>query len=336
MTAHHRWWTGTVALVLAVWLAGPSSHRLWAAELDPFLPADTENVLMVNLRQIFDSPLVKKYALGPAQDALSGLADVNDVLKDLGFDPFKDLDRILFATPGGKEKDRGLIIVHGKFDLAKFKARGEDAAKDNADILKIHKVPLGGGAQHIVYEVIPPGEDMSLFVALPDKNTLLISGGKDYVVDALKNTRAKKKAVLKNKDVQALLEKMDLKQSIAVVGLGKSLTKGGALDDAPAAVKDALEKIEAIAGGITIDKGVKLEMVVAATTAKDARSLKESADKSLKVALAALAVISGDNKGLAALLEVAKTIKVSNKGKVLTIKAEVSGEVIEEALKKDD
>ncbi len=179
MTAHHRF-----ALLLAVFAAvllGTAPGR--AAEVDPYVPADTETVVNVNVRQILDSPLIKKHALEAAQEALRGNDQVQDVLKDLGFDPFKHLDRVVVATPGGTDKDRGLVIVHGRFDLAKFKTKGEQAAKDHSENLKIHKVLAG---KHLVYEVNVPDMDEPLFVALASEDTLFASPGKDYVVDALK------------------------------------------------------------------------------------------------------------------------------------------------------
>src|SRR5262249_40501017 len=150
-----------------------------AADIDPYLPEDTEFVVNVNVRQIIDSPLFKKNALEAAQEALRGNDQVQDILKELGFDPFKDLDRVLAASPGGTEEDRGLIIVHGKFDVAKFQAKAEKVAKEDAEHLKIHKI-LGG--KHLLYEVTTPELDSPLFVVLANRDTILASPGKDYVV----------------------------------------------------------------------------------------------------------------------------------------------------------
>src|SRR5262249_51508286 len=149
-----------------------------AADLDPYLPEDTETVLNLNVRQVLDSALIKKHALEAAQEALRGNDQVQDILKDLGFDPFKDLDHILIAAPGGTDKDRGLAIVRGRFDVDKFKAKAEEAATNNGENLKIHKVQ---GGKYLLYEVNTPDLDTPLFVALASKNTLLVSPGKDYV-----------------------------------------------------------------------------------------------------------------------------------------------------------
>ena len=80
------------AVLLTVLLCAPLGR---AAEIDPYLPEDTEIVLNVNIRQILDSPLIKKNLLEKAQESLRGNNEVQDVLKDLGFDPFTDLERVV-------------------------------------------------------------------------------------------------------------------------------------------------------------------------------------------------------------------------------------------------
>jgi hypothetical protein len=320
-------------LLLAL-AAGLSAAPARAGLLGPYLPDDSEVVLTVNVRQILDSPVVKKHGLQKAREALKDFDQAEAVLKDLGFDPFKDLERVTLASPGGTEKDRGLVIVHGNFNLDKFKSKGEEAARDYPDALKIHKVPTGAGTTSVVYEVTPPDSaDTPLFVALPGKDTLLASFGKDYVVDALKKAARKAKPALKSKEMQALLEKMDEKQSLALAALGSGLTRGGG---GPAAVKAQAEKVEAVGGGVTVGEDLKVEVALAAKTAEGAKELHESLDKGLKQALALLSVLTSANKDLNPALEVVKTLRVGLKGKVVTLKGTVSADVLEDALKKDE
>jgi len=320
-------------LLVAV-AAGLSAAPARAGLLDPYLPDDSEVVVTVNVRQILGSPLVKKHGLQKAREALKDLDQVEAVLKDLGFDPFKDLERVTVAGPGGAEKDRGLLIVHGSFNLAKFKSKGEEAARDYPDYLKIHKVPdVRAGATHVVYEVSPPDADTTIFVALSGKDTLLASLGKDYVVDALKKAARKAKPALKNKEMQGLLEKMDENQSVSVAALGSALTKGGG---GPAAVKAQAEKVEAVGGGVTVGEDLKVEVALATKTAEGAKELHDSLDKGLKQALALLSVLTSAQKELNPALEVVKALRVTIKGKVVTLKGRVSADVLEDALKKDE
>jgi len=82
--------------------------------------------------------------MGPARDALKASNEVQTILDDLGFDPFKDLDKMDSAGPGGSDNDKGLIIIHGRFNLDKFKTKGEEAAGDfSQDFLKPNFFPVG-------------------------------------------------------------------------------------------------------------------------------------------------------------------------------------------------
>src|SRR5262245_5956460 len=186
------------AAVLLLALAGAAPAR---ADVDPLLPPDTESYVSVNVRQVVESPLFQKQLLGPLKQALeeAGGAKLKNTLKDLGIDPFKDVDRLTVASPGGVETDRGLVLITGTFDPAKLKSKAEEAARDTPDALKRHDAPLGGGARHAIYEVVVPNQDSSLFVTLASNKLLLASPGKDYVVDALKRARDRKKAELTNK-----------------------------------------------------------------------------------------------------------------------------------------
>jgi hypothetical protein len=321
---------GALALVVAAWAGGPAP----AADLDPYLPADTEMVVTINVRQIVDSELFKKNLLAEAREALKGLPEVNDVLKDLGFDPFKDLDRVIVARPGGPDKDRGLVIARGRFDAAKFKAKAEDAARDHGEVLKAAKVPDGSGGHFVVYEVTPPNDEGTWFAALAGKDALLVAPRKDYVVGALKQAKAGKKPALKNKDAQALLARMDPKQSVSVGVVGKALA--GSAGAAPRVVRDLLKGVEAVGGGVTFGEDVKMEVVVAAASEKEAKALRDGAERGLNAALVALALLAGENKQLGPALDVVKTVKVTSKGKVVTFKARVTADVVKELLNKEE
>jgi hypothetical protein len=303
-----------------------------AADLDPYLPEDTESVLNLNVRQLLDSELVKKHLLELAQEALRGDDQVQDVLNDLGFDPFKDLDRILIARPVSTEKDRGLVIVHGRFDVAKFKAKAEQVAKDESDYLKIHQIFDG---KQLLYEVNHPDLDDPIFVAIVSRDTALVSFGKDYVLDALKKADKKAKPVLKNKKFQALLEKVDARQSVSLaVVANPDIAK--AIDKASGDIKGMVEKIQAAAGGLTISDEVKLELAVTAKNTKDAKELGDSAKHRLNLILGFAAAITqnGDNPAAELVVEIIKSLRVTNKEDSVFVKARIGSDLIEDSLKK--
>ncbi len=321
----------TLAVVSALLLFVPLNR---AAELDPYLPEDTESVLNINVRQFLDSELVKKNLLELAQEALRGNDQVQDVLNDLGFDPFKDLDRIVIARPVSTEKDRGLVIVHGRFDVAKFKAKAEQVAKDESEYLKIHKV-LGG--KQLLYEVNHPDLDDPLFVAIVGRDTLLASPGKDYIIAALKKSGKETKPALKNKKFQALLEKVDGRQSLSLAAVATpDIAK--AIDKAPGDIKNTIDKIQALAGGLTISDEIKLELAATTKNTQDAKELSDSAKAGLNLVLGFTAPLAqnADSPKAELIVEIIKALRVTNKAETVFIKGRISSDLIEDALKKKD
>lgn len=305
---------------------------LRAAEVDKYLPPDTEVVISINVRQILSSELLKKAGLEQWKQMLKNAGPINDALQDLGFDPFKDLDRVTVATPGGSEQDRGLIILRGNFDPAKIKAKVDNEIKTNADALKVHKVPDGLGGQSIIYETVIPDQKVPLFVAIASKDTILLSPGKDYVVDGLKKVAAKESAGLRNKDMHGLLEKMDDKQSLSLAALGSALAKSGNLPDN---AKDAIEKLDAVGGGVTATDEVKLEIALSTKSPEAAKEIDKTLSDGLNQAVGLVALFASQKKELAPAIDILKTVRCASKGKVVIIKAQVPADIIDKALGKD-
>jgi len=288
--------------------------------VDPYLPADTEVYNVVNIRQILGSGLIKKVGLDNIKALLQTQQEVSDVLKDLGLDPFKDIDRIISAGPATGEQDKGLIIIRGRFDVEKFTARADKEAKDNKDVVK--KIRIGDNPAYEV--VIADANNLSMFVGFAGKNTILAAMSKDYLGDALK-VRGEGKPNLKNKNFQEMLTKLDDKQSMAMVVLGDVLTKGP-LADAPANIKDMLTRVAVIHGGITLTDGIKIDVSAGTKEAADARTIKEGIGNAINAGVAFAAIAAMQNKDLAPLVDFLKSVKVTSKDKTVSLKAEISGE----------
>ena len=256
----------SVILALAACVAAAPVR---AAELDKFLPADTEIYIHINIKQALSSEFAKNAGIDQVGGLLKQVVNIEDILKDLEFDPLKDLHSITISSPNitGNETDRGLVIIHGKFKVEKFNAKGADLVKNMGETVKAHKI-----AGVTLYEVAIPFQDQALFVALPDESTILVAPGKDYIVDAIKREKGKEAVVLKNKDFGAVLQGMDPKQTVSMAAVGEALTK---LTD-EGTIKDILKKVEALGGGITLDKDIKLQVVIGAKAAMDATDLRKT------------------------------------------------------------
>ncbi|HEY1861666.1 MAG TPA: hypothetical protein VGG61_15000, partial [Gemmataceae bacterium] len=139
---------GAALAVLA--FAAPAPTR--AGDLETLLPNDTEAVMLINFKQLLAAPLLTKDgAVDILKDALKKNDDAQKIMTELGIDPLKDIESLISAQ-SGTDAEKGLMILKGNFDVAKFRAKAEAVAKENKDHLKIQKVTFDG-ADYTVYEV---------------------------------------------------------------------------------------------------------------------------------------------------------------------------------------
>jgi hypothetical protein len=321
MLTLHRLQTGLIAsAVLALTLP---AH---AAEVDKYLPEDTEAVVVVNAKQLVDSSLVKKHLLGHIRELLKSNDEAAKILESLGFDPFKDLTSITAAMPLIGNDAKGLIITHGQFDKAKFDAKAEEVVKERGDVLKIHKE-----GDRKVYEVKVPDGDKPAFVGIVDQTTLVAGPDKQHILDAFATSEGKKKGTLK-KEIQELIEKADATQSVWLAATAQAFLKGDLSSDDKA--KKNLEKINSVTAGVTIDKGIKAAFMVATKSAENAKELADEFKEVLNQVKGLLTLLAEQNKQLAPLVDAVGNLKVTTEGNNISVKAEVSEEVIEKGLKK--
>src|SRR4051812_25436451 len=121
MVQYRRLWM----LVLGLCVAAP----LRAAEADKYLPSDSQFVVAVNVHQLLESPVVKKYGLEKVKEGLQK-DEAKEFMQRTGLDPMKDVNRFLVAgNPSASQQDRVLVIIHGKFDIAKIEATVDDELK---------------------------------------------------------------------------------------------------------------------------------------------------------------------------------------------------------------
>jgi hypothetical protein len=307
-----------------------------AAEPDKYLPEDTDAVLVLNVRQVFDSAVFKKNYLPLIQAELKTKPELQNQFKEIGFDPLRDIDRLVIATgesvlrTDSKGEMGALVILRGKFDVAKVHAKLAQLAPFVGKLLQIHKKSTG-----IVYELNLEGR--SIFFALPERGTLVAATQQAPVQDALDKGAGRKKATLKHKDVATLIAKTDGKQAAWVVATGRATV---AFDPGPKNEKNSRRTladsgVDEVSGGFWVTDGVKAAFGVkvqneaAATAVSDAlqTELAKAVDKGFDGAF--------DEKRLAPLREFLKEMVIAGDGKHIVIQSEVPGRVFAASVKKD-
>src|SRR3954451_4338323 len=159
MLQYRRLWM----LVLGLAVAAPL--RAAETKTDKYLPSDSQFVVAVNVHQLLESPLVKKYGLEKLKEGLQK-DEAKEFMKRTGLDPMKDVTSFVLAgNPSATQQDRVLIVVHGKFDIAKIESTVDEELKkkpsDDVQITKEGDVRL----YKIKNKNHQPGQPESFFAA---------------------------------------------------------------------------------------------------------------------------------------------------------------------------
>lgn len=326
------------ALFAAVVFAGLAAPSARAAEVDALLPAETESVMFVNVRQILESDIVKKYALGQLKQALAG-NDAQKMLNKLGLDPLKDIDRVTVGSWGKDKDDMNIVaVVRGKFDADKlFTAAKDEAKKDDGKLSIVEE-----GKYKLVKIVGDENQKKPMFAAVANEKTLVAGTDKKLVAAALDAATKGGKPVL-GKDLAALLLKMDEKASMFACGnvtgkigdLPDGLDKIPGLDPKELAKQLANMKDVSVTFKLTSDMSFEVSMGMKDADAAD--GLGKTIDQLITTAKTFLPFVAGQKENLKPIVdEVNKNLKSKVKGSEVTIGLKLTAEAIGKASGSDD
>jgi hypothetical protein len=312
-----------------------------AAELDRYLIDDTDAVIGIDLRMLLKTPLVQKNYVQTAQKQLQANAELQKNLKELGFDPLRDVDRILLVhgdschrSVNGKDEFAPLVIVRGRFDTMKIHAKLAQIAQFVPTLLKINKTADG-----VLYELHLG--DKTFYAALPERTALVASMVKEHVTEALAKVRTKKRTKFKQLGVDYLIEQADHQHCIWVVAMGyMALTRETPLPTAKGKKVDDKQRkkladsgIEEITGGIRVTDGIQAKVRVKVEDVDAAKQIAEVVQ--LVLPMVTQAVDSKlDDKRLAPAGEFLRSLLIGAEDRYVMITGELSGKAVVQSLKK--
>jgi hypothetical protein len=295
------------------------------SDVDKWVIPDAEVVFHLNVRQIFNSPAMKKGGLEAIKDAISKDETAKTVFAATGIDPLKDIDSITASgMSGAGPKDvKALVVVRGRFNQDKIHdAAKEFAKKDSADVkLKLSKVDSTQ-----LYEI--EMKDNTLFGAFMDGTTLILTPSKEATLEALKT--AGRRPVKVHKELQSVLAKLNPKESLSLgVVINEELKK--ALGKAPQAAELA-PKLKTLTGNLNLSDGAALTLSVDTEGAAAAGKLLQVV-KQLK-ALGELLAASNEEVGPAA-TEILGALKITQEKTAVSVSLKVTQEMIDKIKTKD-
>ena len=319
----------TAVLVLAglCWSAGSG----WAVE-SKLLPANTEVVFTVNVRQILESEVVKaqKDVIESVKQTLKGQLPIDEQImkyfEEVGFDPYKHLISVTVAHSGTGKGENALLLIRGDFDSAKFEAAAKKGAQDHADVLKITSIN-----QIPVYEV--RADNKTVYVALYQGKYLLASGNQDSFKETL--GRVAGAGGPDAPKVKTLLATTNDKQSLSVVVTGNAMValakKVNADPKLPKNVGDALEQIsevlqsvEGASLAVTMAQDINFQLGIGTKNEAAARDLVDNGKVALSFVNLWVAQVAKGEPSLAPLVDVAKTLQIRADGSNVVMSGVVS------------
>jgi hypothetical protein len=304
-----------------------------AQAVDPkILPNDTEVVIQLNLKQMLDSEMAKanKAILEKAMEAARAKIDESPAKKYLdkaGFDPLKDLYSVTIAGPAAKDLDSGFIVVEGKFDVEKFTAAAEDAAKENGDALKVHKV---GGKT--VFEITPNGEK-TVFASLINPSTLVAASNKEGLSEGISRLGGGRTSKLNN-SFKAILPTVSGKQSFSMAMTANVLNNG--LKEAPIPpnqdAMDTLKQIDAMSFAVTLGKSIEISGTLIAKDADSAKKMAAMGNVGLLFIKGMAGQKAKEDQKLQPAVDVLNTVRIADTAERVTLRAEITQDNLEKLM----
>jgi hypothetical protein len=318
MISSLRNWNGLSAVALLCMAfplqAAPAPDEP-TVKIDKYLPDETGGVFVVDVKQILASKAFTKDLKKKVEDLLK-MEQAQMVLKDSGFDPLKDIDRIVLAvTPGANGRSGPFFIVEGLFNAEKLAAKAEELGKQ---FPSIKAVEMGKAKVYAMSDA---------YVGLVDKNTVIISSVKEEMAEAIEKAGGKRKTELKSKSLAKLVAKMDAKQVVNVACAGEMATGGSATARPGGGVERKVhtlvdEGIESVTGGLTVGEDIRGKIVFTAKDAAAAKKIAAEFEEGLARAADEIAKAATIDKEFGPVVEVLKSIKATTNEQTITIEGQ--------------
>jgi hypothetical protein len=308
--------TGWIAPALL--LAAAAALPAGAAEPDKYLPSDSEAVLVINVSQLLDSPLMKKYGLEQLKEQLKSNNDAASFFKAAGLDPLKDIHHVTVGASLAGGKPKYLIVVHGKFNLDKVNDALSAEAKAKPEEVKV----IDKGNQRI-YEVTPKdSKDKPHYAAFANAETLIVSPSLEQTTNGLKKAEGKVSATL-----TTALTKLGGTESVYGAAVITDEMKKG-LENNPQ-MSEIAPKLQYFTGIFNLTNDFNLKLSVQTSDAKAADKIKAMISQMMPI-LGAMAAGQQEQFG-SAITDMVKKIEVKKDDKnAVTISLTVSEEMMKD------
>jgi hypothetical protein len=288
-------------------------------------------VVYVNVRQIVDSEIIKKYALEQMRQTLQG-NEAQQFLKELGLDPLKDIEKVIIGASGKDQNDmKALIIVRGKFDPDKLYRAAEAQTRKDPDRFSLLK---DGADVMFKYQ---PDNGNPVYGTVVNDTTVIAGTDRKLISAALAAATADKKPAV-SRELATLVGRMDDKASFWVVAIVKGKLDnlripGGAGNPN---IQGQIGKMDNVALTVRVTKDISLDVNLGMADDEAADELGKTIEEGLAQIKGLLPFLAANEPRMKPLVEVGKSLRSTVKGRTITISARMAGDAIGQLLSGGD
>ncbi|MCE9530595.1 MAG: hypothetical protein K8T89_05620 [Planctomycetes bacterium] len=296
-----------------------------AADLEKYLPKETDVVVSCNVRQALDSSIVKDHALALIKTTLTGSKDAQEVIKTLGLDPLTDFQRVSIGLNlDNVQSPSMLTIIEGKFDLRKIQEGIDEFIKQ--DPKKFGKEQVAGNT---VYRIAAMGR-AAMYTSLVDSSIVVISSSKEPAAAAFDAFKGTRKPEIR-KELADLLAKADSTSSLFMVAHTKGrLANLPFLDNE---MKRLLDQIHTMTVAVRVERDVTLDLAIGAGTLDEAKKMHTLVAGGLEFGKLQVKVAVTQQPELQAIADLVNSMTAAQKDKTVVISGKVGGDAIGKLIK---
>jgi 23S rRNA U2552 (ribose-2'-O)-methylase RlmE/FtsJ len=307
----------------ATFLAFPSFAS--AADVVPYLPAETNAVLTVQVRDVADSELGKKVGAELLKELLGASKQAATAVEATGLDLLKDFDVITVGIDLDKiDPPKPFALFEGKFDAKKVETSIAAFMKDHPD--RVSAITVGGKSAYKV----PGGKPTeTMYAAILDDAKLVVAGTEKDLGGALAAAAGNRKPAI-SKELAGLLA--TAKSTAPIFARAWVKGKLGELKLPNEKLNAQVQKVDWATAAITVNKDVAITLTVNAPDEASAKVLSDLLGAVVGLIRLQIAAAAEDQPELMPIRDLLRATKVAPVGKTVIATGSVKGEAIEKAL----
>jgi hypothetical protein len=273
-----------------------------AIDVDKFVPPNTEAVIIINVREFLNSPVIRNYGHDKVKSELESSEDATRFFRAAGLNLLHDVHQVVIANAIGTDtRAHILVVLHGEFDIDKIRAAFDRLANSKTGELRVIE-----NAGRKLYEIKRSASgNKPFYVVLVDNNTLLLAASPEHAAPGFKG------GAKSNPELAMALSKFGGKECVCAAAVvteqrRQALAGNGYL-------RQIGPKLHYLTGFLELTENVKLTISVQASDEDGAAKVKATLGRTVPL-IGMMAADKSEKLG-PAITELAKKVEIKTEDK---------------------